>query len=419
MLVPTFTPEVAPRASQCYVERNEFGSTQSGRRRCVTRLRQSPPFCVSQNRVGVSPWTRTQSGTALEFEEAMMRHLCSAAFVLCFVLSLSACGNGPPSALTFEPPFDRNPTTITRAPGGACPAAQCVYLALQFEYRGLPDEIAIYPRVARGGSPPSAVIAGRQTQLDLPQGMAFNSAGSLYVANYRKITIYAPGVQGNVAPSGVLQGSRTGLARPSGIAFDTAGNLYVVNNATPSVTVYAAGATGNIAPMRTISGSSTQLSYPWGVALDAQGNVYVTNFSSITEYGANAAGNVAPIAVISGNATGLGGGVHGIAFDASANIYVVANQNDIDASLSEFAAGSNGNVAPIRRVVGDNTQMIEPVGLALDRSGDAYVLDWGGDTDYSGMLVFGPQANGDVAPDRALIGRKYFDFRNVGGLAIH
>jgi len=345
-----------------------------------------------------------------------MRYFFSAAVTAGFATVLAACTTGPSTAVPFSPPLGQAFSGATRPQSGPCPKAHCVYLALQYNFTD-PGEIAIYPLTARGSHAPNAAIVGKKTQLHFPQGVAFDSNGNLYVANAKSIGIFAPGAQGNVAPSGVLQGTRTGLSRPSGIALDAAGDLYVVNNSTPSVTVYAPGSTGNVAPIRTIGGSNTQLSYPWGVALDAAGNVYVTNFSSITEYGAGASGNVAPIAVISGQASGLASGVEGIALDASANIYAASNQSDVTAGLLEFSAGSNGDVPPLRHILGYNTRMIVPMGLAVDRDDNAYVLNWGADTEYSGMLVFGSEANGDAAPERIVTG-KSFTYRNVGGIAI-
>lgn len=67
---------------------------------------------------------------------------------------------------------------------------------------------------------------------------------------------------------------------------------------------------GAIAPAATIAGAATTLSTPSGVALDATGNIYV----------ANAAG-----------------------------------------SIAVFAAGANGNVAPVQSI----TRMLGPVGISL------------------------------------------------------
>ena len=63
---------------------------------------------------------------------------------------------------------------------------------------------------------------------------------------------------------------------------------------------------------------------------------------TITEYAPGAKGNVAPIATIGGLATGLFQ-PRGIALDPAGHLWVLNSQG----MVSEFAAGASGNVAPI------------------------------------------------------------------------
>src|SRR2546426_817776 len=112
-----------------------------------------------------------------------------------------------------------------------------------------------------------------------------------------------------------IAGGNTGLNQPLGIAWEAAGGLDVTNYAasTPSITVYGAGATGNTTPTATIAGSSTGLNYPSGIALDAVGQIYVANAAStnhlysITVYAAGATGDATPTVTIAGGNTGLNG----------------------------------------------------------------------------------------------------------------
>ena len=67
------------------------------------------------------------------------------------------------------------------------------------------------------------------------------------------------------APTATIAGGNTRLDFPDGIALDGAGNIYVANNGVndvASITVYAAGASGNATPMVTIAGSNTGLTNP-------------------------------------------------------------------------------------------------------------------------------------------------------------
>jgi DNA-binding beta-propeller fold protein YncE len=59
-----------------------------------------------------------------------------------------------------------------------------------------------------------------------------------------------------------------------------------------------------------------------------------------------------------------------------------------------FPAGQNGNVFPNRVIIGPHTGITSPRGLALDGSGRLFVVDQG----TNKVLVFGSDANGDATP---------------------
>ena len=93
------------------------------------------------------------------------------------------------------------------------------------------------------------------------------------------------------------------------------------------------------------------------------------SLSKVFVYAAGSNGNVAPIATISGPKTGLYS-PDGVAVDSNGNIYVA----DADAaSVFVYRAGSNGDAAPIATISGSNTGLSYPYGIALDSSGNIYV----------------------------------------------
>lgn len=154
----------------------------------------------------------------------------------------------------------------------------------------------------------------------------------LYVSNFENnsITLYAPGANGNASPIATISGPNTQLNGPLQMVVDVSGRLYVNNSANDSITVYPPGANGNVTPIATIAGSNTGLRGPQGLAIDANGTLYVSNFgvlpgnlpaNSITVYAPGASGNVAPIATIGGPNTGLRR-PSAVALDASGRIYV-------------------------------------------------------------------------------------------------
>ena len=133
--------------------------------------------------------------------------------------------------------------------------------------------------------------------------------------------------------------------------------LYAANDPYfKSITVYAAGVQRETRHRSRISPAVTlKMDYPNGVAVDGIGNMYALNREggtskegSITVYAAGATGDVAPMASIGGSATGLAS-PSAIALDpVNGNVYV----GDGDAVLF-YAAGSNGNVAPLGVITTD------------------------------------------------------------------
>jgi hypothetical protein len=221
------------------------------------------------------------------------------------------------------------------------------------------NTITVYAAGASGNATPTATIAGGNTGLNGPFGIALDGAGNIYVANGgNAITVYAAGASGNAPPMATIAGSNTGLNFPFGIALDGAGKIYVTNLSANSITVYAAGASGNATPTATITGGNTGLFGPIGIALDGAGNIYVANFSgsTLTVYAAGASGNATPTATIAGGNTGLNG-PRGIAVDGAGNIYV-SNQNG--SIITVYAAGASGNVTPAATIAGGNTGLNIP-----------------------------------------------------------
>jgi 6-phosphogluconolactonase (cycloisomerase 2 family) len=195
------------------------------------------------------------------------------------------------------------------------------------------------------------------------------------------------------------------VARPLDASAATVGISYVTNANGNSVTEYAALADGNVTPIRTISGNLTGLHEPEGVALDAAGTLYVGNFSgngsgvhAVTEYAAGANGNVAPIRTVGGALTGISYPA-AVAVDASGTLYVANYHNP--GSVVEFAAGANGNVAPTNTISGGLTGLDDPEGLTLDAAGTLYV----GNSFFPGSVTeFAAGASGNVAPIRTISG---------------
>jgi hypothetical protein len=301
-----------------------------------------------------------------------------------------------------------------------CLTNQCIYVTNSYG----PPAIDIYPTNAHGKAKPIERIKGSATGLIGPSMVAVDANHNVYAANVNgyyqaSITVYPAGEYGNLAPTQTISGPDTDMGIPNGIAVDSAGNIYVTNwfAGTPcvgSITVYAAGSNGDASPIAQIKGKKTRLCAPWGAALDTNGNIYVTSgrqyASAVYVYAAGSTGNVAPLAQISGTHTRLYDST-AVALDAVGNIYVTSNS---DGTLVKFRAGAHGNANPLQAIDGMRTKLQFPYGIAVDSSDEIYTLDT---TPRGRILAFASDANGDVPPVRVVRGTTRFGF-NPSDIAI-
>jgi len=285
------------------------------------------------------------------------------------------------------------------------PGTQASPLLLYAVNAGAPS-ITVYGAGDSGTVGARDTIAGSNTGLAAPSGIAVDGAGNIYVANpgYPTfgVTVYATGVYGNMAPTATI--TFPGGA-PYGVALDGGGNLYLTINpssATPAIVVFAL--TGGATLTATITGGATGLNTPGGIAV-GNGNIYVTNFGgpTITVYataGLSGTVNLAPTATITSSSLI---GPTGITLDGAGNIYV-ANTNGN--SITVFAAGANGASTPTATIFGTTTGLAQPYGIALDGAGNIYV----GNQGTNSINVYAAGTSGNVAPTATIRGLNFPSF---------
>src|SRR5882724_6788018 len=110
--------------------------------------------------------------------------------------------------------------------------------------------------------------------VDGPNGLAFDSAGYLFTADYGSGS--GDGTIYKFAPDGTRSIFATGLYAPGGLAFDSAGNLFVGDDL--SGTIY------KFAPDGTRSTFPTGLNWPLGLVFDSAGNLFEADMDSLTIY---------------------------------------------------------------------------------------------------------------------------------------
>jgi hypothetical protein len=161
------------------------------------------------------------------------------------------------------------------------------------------------------GSPSTPTITG----LNGPVGVAVDSAGKIYVANINSSTVTTYNADGTQATPTIT----TGLNRPFGVAVGAAGKIYVLNNGTLPGTLTTYNADGSPSTPTISAG----LIFPGGVAVDAAGKIYVVNqcdqqcganTGTLTTYNADGSPSTPTI-------TGLNH-PYGVAVDAAGKIYV-------------------------------------------------------------------------------------------------
>jgi sugar lactone lactonase YvrE len=146
-----------------------------------------------------------------------------------------------------------------------------VYVA---DYQGSAATNAVYRLSLATGSPESETIVG--TGFSNPVSLAVDSAGNVYVADKSAGAVYrmAPTVSGGYAsPTTLLSG-----VTPVAVAVDPAGDVYVQDQISGSVLELPASGLQSVPVF-------TGLSQPNGLAVDGKGNLYISdaNNSSITQ----------------------------------------------------------------------------------------------------------------------------------------
>ena len=229
---------------------------------------------------------------------------------------------------------------------------------------------------------------GTDARFNEPYDVALDAAGNMYVADtynnkIRKIT-----------PAGVVStlAETTSFNTPEGIAVDAAGNIYVANtanhlilkiDATTEAVTTLAGSTRGFANG---TGTAAQFDGPKGIAVDASGNVYVGDARNHVIRKITPEGVVSTYAGTDGKRDyrdGIGTAAWfsnpvGIAVDASGNVYVADTDNNrirkINATTQEVTTLA-GTTQGFADGTGTAAKFNGPQGVEVDASGNLYVGD--------------------------------------------
>ena len=246
-----------------------------------------------------------------------------------------------------------------------------------------------------------------KSPLNLPSAVA-TSAGNVYVADAGDSCVLEIHTNGSITPvagtgtagfnGNGIPTTRAQLSNPQGLAFDAAGNLYIAdtgNNRIREVT--KAGTIKTIAGRKQFGyagdgGPATQaeLNFPLGVAVDGSGDVFISDTQNERVREVTPNGIIRTIAGT--GALGFNGdGIPavkamlstpaGLAFGPRGNLYIgdVGNNRvrsiDISGVIHTVAGdGELGGYDPTQKVAKD-TPLWNPYSVAADATGDLFIAD--------------------------------------------
>ncbi len=250
---------------------------------------------------------------------------------------------------------------------------------------------------------------GTLAQFHYPTGVAVDSVGNVYVVDTQNHRIRKITVSGTTSEVSTLAGTgaygfmddTNGMAssaqfnEPSGVAVDSAGNVYVAdysNHRIRKITV-----SGTTSEVSTLAGTGTmgdvdgagniaKFNNPYGVAIDSDDNVYVADYSNHRIRKITSMGVVSTLA-----GTGTMGDVDGagniakfnsptsVAVDSDGNVYVTDSENHRIRKVTPMGVVSTlagTGAIGFMDGAGNIARFNQPTGVAVDNAGNIYVADY-------------------------------------------
>ena len=253
-----------------------------------------------------------------------------------------------------------------------------------------------------------------EAALNEPRGVAVDTAGNLYIADYtnhriRKVT-FATGIINTLAGTGVASSTGDGgaatsatIRTPAGLALNAGGDVFFAEELTHRVrkiTVSTGGistvaGTGTASALGTNANgdggaaTSATLNAPMGVAIDSAGDLFIADRSNhkIRKVTGTTMSTIAGTGSTFGSAadgspaTGVAlNSPQGVMVDGSGNVYIASTGQKTVRRVTGTAittiagilnagsfSGYGGNAA--------SANLNDPVGVALDGSGNLFIAD--------------------------------------------
>jgi sugar lactone lactonase YvrE len=240
---------------------------------------------------------------------------------------------------------------------------------------------------------------------------ASEGSGSFDAGTFTVSTVAGGGRSGDLDGTGGVNGTAE-FRNPNGVAADSAGNLYVADysnarirkiDAAGVVTTLAGNGTPGFADGTGGRSGTAEFNGPFGVAVDSSGNVFVADSGNNRIRKIDPSGNVTTVAG-DGTSGFLDGAAvsarfwapFGVAVSATGVLYVADRANNkirmIDSAGMVSTLSGTGALGDRDGTGGPNgtSEFAQPTGLAVDLTGHVYVAD------YSSHRIRKLDANGNT-----------------------
>jgi sugar lactone lactonase YvrE len=307
--------------------------------------------------------------------------------------------------------------TLNSPHGLTIDGAGNLYIAdtLNSAIRRVAASTGVITTVAGNGTAGYSGNGGLATHAELndPDGVAVDTAGNLYIADSQNNVVrLVTAATGNISTfAGTTQAGYTGdggaataatLNVPEGVALDSAGDLYIadtfnsvirlVNASTKNITTAAGDGSAGYSGDGGLA-TAASLNLPAAVAIDGSGNLYIPDQYDLVIRLVNSSGTISTIAGDTFSSYGGDGGsatgaqmnepMGAVAVDPSGNLIIPDSSNH----AVRRVAASGGTITTIAGTgvagySGDggqasSAQLNNPEGVAVDSAGNIFIADAG------------------------------------------